>query len=379
MRLLIAFHLLAIAAAQEEHGAVGSVAPGEPTEPVDTEDEGSQQEGDPYVPPILPTQQEMPPAVDVVEPVRIVQQSQCLLDSAQTVSDALDASMFIWAAVARCGRNGEALKCSINVASAIQSVTSMTVILVKGLAQCGDVKTENQQCGISAGQMVQKVAGLTSKAGGIAQECMPHPSLPNNWGQGPAILCAVDVKDAAKNVFVVTKALLGLERNCNEDTNGRKPMRCATNALRVVSAFAGVGQYLAGAMAQCEADPGAINDKMARCAQETIGFTEQLSKIAQEGLEMARKCNQPAPQEPVLPPISTVPPTGEELIKEDEMGIEPERLYSAKKAALGQSVMAGSVNVLLAAFLPVTAIVGFVGGRFYGNRRTTQTREYNEI
>jgi len=35
-----------------------------------------------------------------------------------------------------------------------------------------------------------------------------------------------------------------------------------------------------------------------------------------------------------------------------------------------------SANLILGAFLPVTAIVGFIGGRLYAGRRSQQTREF---
>jgi len=57
--------------------------------------------------------------------------------------------------------------------------------------------------------------------------------------------------------------------------------------------------------------------------------------------------------------------------------LETSRLYSREAKQVSAGINA---NVLLAAFLPVTAIVGFVGGRVYGSRRTTHgTREMSPM
>merc|ERR1711939_867711 len=106
---------------------------------------------------------------------------------------------------------------------------------------------------------------------------------------GEPVFCAVNVKDALKNLFELVKAFLQTGRQCNDETKARQPMRCASNALKIISGFAGIGQYLAGAIGTCEPNPAL--HKGSRCAQASIGLVEQLNDVAERGMDLARKCN----------------------------------------------------------------------------------------
>merc|ERR1712072_808825 len=94
------------------------------------------------------------------------------------------------------------------------------------------------------------------------------------------------------------------------------------------------------------------------------------------GVELSKECEpsrrrrkSPAPA-PVTAPVTVVE-------------VQVPRLYSNEENDDGKKKQDDasapiSVNLMLGAFLPVTAIVGFVGGRVFANRRsrTTQTREF---
>merc|ERR1712194_554760 len=92
--------------------------------------------------------------------------------------------------------------------------------------------------------------------------------------------------------------------------------------------------------------------------------------VAKAGVDMGRECEEEP--EPAAPPAKKAAPPAVDMLATS-------RLYSEKKKdAKDQTAIGASANLLLAAFLPVTAIVGFVGGRFYANRRasTEQAREF---
>jgi hypothetical protein len=292
-----------------------------------------------------------------VEP-RLEQQGNCLVDSAEAISDLMDSSMFIWASVARCGHKGELIKCEINVASAMRSVNSMINVILKALDQCGDLQTAHKQCGLAASTLTKATAGLTAASGGIVQKCFDGKAHGNNWNHQEPAMCVVDIKNTAKSLFKVIKAFLKLKDNCND----KDSRACASNSLKIVAAFAGMGEYLAGAIGQCS--PNGM--KHARCAQESQRLTQEMLKVAQTGLDLSKACEEvPEPAAPVI----TTP--GVQLLA-------PARLYAKDNGPKGQAASALSTNFLLAAFLPVTAIVSFVGGRFYANRGSSmeQARDF---
>ena len=79
------------------------------------------------------------------------------------------------------------------------------------------------------------------------------------------------------------------------------------------------------------------------------------------GIDLSKACEAPAPAVVALP----------EVVEE-----QVPRLY--EQNAQEVNIASVSPNLMLGAFLPVTAIVSFVGGRFYANRqaRVEQTREF---
>jgi hypothetical protein len=263
----------------------------------------------------------------------------------------MDSSMFIWASIARCGHTGEMVKCEINVASAIQSVNSMINVILKALNKCGDIHTEKPQCGIAASVLTKSTAGLAAASGGIIQKCFQAPPHGNNWNHQEPAMCVVDIKNTAKNLFKTIKAFMKLKHNCDDQSS----RACESNALKIVAAFAGMGEYLAGALGQCSPNHMAG----ARCAQESTRLTQHLMKVSQAGVDLSKQCeDKPAPPSPPPPP----PPPAVQVVAP--------RLYS-QEGAKNESAMGASANFVLAAFLPVTGIVAFVGGRVYGNRRNS--------
>lgn len=272
----------------------------------------------------------------------------CAVDGAEAVSDALDASMFIWASIARCGKSGEMVKCEIGVSSVITSLNSMVNVLLSALDKCGELNTVNKECGLAVSKLSKHAGGITSSGGGIAQKCVQGPAHGLNWNHGDAAQCVVNTKNTAKSLFKVVKAFLKLERSgaCEAgDTSA-----CAENALKIVGAFAGVGEYLAGSVGKCSPRG---EYKGSTCGEQATRLVQQLTLFSERAIDVSGACSNFT---------NIVEPT------------EP-RLYSVQGKQVGFGNAAGFTNTVVAAFLPLSAIVAFFGGRFYGGRvqRTEET------
>lgn len=287
------------------------------------------------------------------------QTGTCMVDGAEAVSDALDASMFIWASIARCGKAGEVTKCEISVSSAITSVNSMVNVILAAVDKCGALNTANKECGLAVSTLTKHIGGITSSSGGIAQKCFqgaaPHGL---NWNHNAPAQCVVDVKNTAKSLFKVIKSFMHLEKDqscAKGDSNA-----CATNALQIVGAFAGIGEYLSGAVGKCSASnshTGSI------CAQQATRLVQQLTEFSERAVDVSEACK---------PGGSAALEASDEIPAGDDIVEEP-RLYSVQGKQVGAPGL--SSNMILAAFLPVTAIVGFAGGRYFGGRHVRETRQ----
>jgi len=169
------------------------------------------------------------------------------------------------------------------------------------------------------------------------------------------VMCTIDLKNTLKQLF---KAIKGI-REAHEDCEHEDKRFCAATATDIVSSFAGMGGYLAGAVGQCRrTDPKVKNadTKTELCVQASNDLVHHLMEVAESGIQLSQKCEAKPPPAPApAPRVTSVV----------DIQMPTPRLYEEK----GQIMANSSFNLILGAFLPVTAIVGFVGGRFYANRR----------
>jgi hypothetical protein len=270
----------------------------------------------------------------------------CLVDSGEAVSDAMDASLFIWAASKRCGKSGETVKCEIDVTSAIKSVNSMANVVLKAIDKCSGLHAENKECGLTASKLSEDTAALAASAGEIAQKCPKEPAK-HPVVLGPVaspVMCTIDLKNTAKSLFSGIKPLLKVQKQCKD----MESTKCLTNILQIVAAFSGMGEYLAGAVGQCKRSAGkSHNARDALCAQAVTSLIQHASKVSERGLDMSKACK------------ASPAPFVEQHVK----------LYTKEHQDAGTPMMSVA-NIALCAFLPLTAVVGFFGGRFYFNQQS---------
>jgi len=274
---------------------------------------------------------------------------ECLIDGMGAVDDAMDAAMFMWAAIDRCGKAGEEIKCSVGILSSVQSITGMTNVIMKALHKCGDYTNANAKCTTAAMRLTKASAGVGATAANVAQHC-EKPNATNagtasaiangNFKQQDPTECIMDMKDTLKNLFKVISHLLKTNNKCQQGSQ-----HCAANAMAVVGALTGMGGYIAGAVGHCS-PPNTVAGSV--CSEASLQLVEDLSKIGEAGVQLHEHC-----------------------------GLASSRLYSEIQANKVQSKSGFSTtNVLLAAFVPVTAIASFVGGRFLKSQEPARAREY---
>jgi len=276
----------------------------------------------------------------------IEEQGACIVNGGAAVSDAVDSALFIWAASKRCGKKGEMIKCEVDVSSSIKSINAMINVIVRTVDQCGALNTPRKKCGLAAGKLTQHSAGLTAQLGMLSQKCFTQDGNKGSGFKGVAapVMCTIDLKDMAKNLFDSTNRFQTLKPNCEKGQ-----MECAQNGLRAAGALAGLGQYLAGASGQCQraANAGHKVTKENLCAQASLGLIEYLSKVANDALELSRECAVDLVEVEQQPPGFAT-------------GFQ-HRLYEGKTAE--KNGFGFTLNLVLGALLPAAAVVGFVGGK----------------
>jgi len=222
---------------------------------------------------------------------------------------------------------------------------------------------------MAASRLTRGVAGITAASAGVYEKCHALTVGQGAWLHAAPIQCVVGLKSTAKALFKAIKALLKTKKKCKH-SDSRK---CASNALQIVGAFAGLGQYLSMTLGHCTHE---LNENHLGCAEFANMLANKLAKVAEGGVELSKECEpsrrRRRKSSPYVPPPP--PPTVVE--------VQVPRLYSNEENDDGKKKDEASapisMNLMLGAFLPVTAIVGFVGGRVFATRssRMTQTREF---
>lgn len=314
----------------------------------------------------------------------------CVLDGSEAVNEMMDAGVFGWAASQRCTaqyiKNANAVRCEMDVASAAEAVNRMVNIILRAVKTCGLVSTD--PCGVAASKLTAHFEGIAASSGGVVQECRNPlqtklkltmrdslrangagmPLTDPHFPQGEQTICAVDLKDSMAQVFQVSVAVSKAKKNCDAK-NGK----CAYDAMDIISAFAGMGKYLMGAIGHCGAVNLPVKDFPLTCSEHIAGLTRGVMGFAADADDLWNACSSGSSgKSSFVPPPAPAP---------EEVIIVPAaapRLYaSADKDCKGDDCNheSSALNVALTALLPVAAVVGFVAGR----RKRSTLHNHQEI
>jgi hypothetical protein len=315
--------------------------------------------------------------------------TKCALNGARAVDDMLDSAVYIMASIVRCdksnGIEADAIRCSLDISSAIESVNGMVNVILKAVDKCGKLKTDNHKCGLAVGVLIEGYAGLAAASSGIVAKCPNalnhfHPletvgqamnnaaasaGHNNNWGHGNAIAtlpgqaagnanfvnlqggaalgqCIVNVKNTMKSLFKAIARIMTIKHNCKDPES----KHCAHNSLKIMSGFIGMGEFLSGAIGKCTPMESAENYKTksdAICAQYSLKLVHQLGVVDRASIQMSKDC--------------------------ELTGAQRARLYAEEQEDVDTSDRAAPVSLGLVALFPICAVLAFVAGSRFAKTR----------
>jgi hypothetical protein len=271
----------------------------------------------------------------------------CAIDGAGAIDSTINAAIYMWASTARCAKGGaheNDIKCTIDIASAVKSVNDMVNIIVGAVEKCGDVNTANAGCGEAAGGLTSAAAGLTAASANVASWVKDKAT------GGDAVIdgsvtnlgkCIINTKSTANGLFQAAASIQAAQKGCGE---GAKEDVCAVDALQIVSVLSGLGSAIAGSVSHCSHSGNAD----ASMSSGILNLVSALDAVASAGIKISQKCE-----------------------------VSDARLFeieSGKASATANN----SLSLVLAALLPVAAVLSFVAGRRM-SRKTQATRDIEEM
>jgi hypothetical protein len=302
----------------------------------------------------------------------LVQAEYCALDGARAVDDMLDAATYIWASTQRCNTTtgntqSDTTLCTLDVSAAIESVNGMVNVILKAVQKCGHLESESAQCGLAVGVLTRSFAGLAAAGSGIAAKCQSTPKQPLVYNVASTVTqsqqsalasaqaaaqahqnqllgtqmasfgqCIVDIKDLTKSLFKAMKRIMTMKQSCADGTP-----HCAHNTLKLVASLGAMGQYLSNAVGRCSPATVANTKRTydAECAGEVSHLVRHVSNVGRASVDLQQNCN-----------------------------IGAERLYQIEHGEV-ENQSSNSVTLGLAAMLPLTAVLSFVGGSRFAKTR----------
>jgi hypothetical protein len=241
----------------------------------------------------------------------------------------------------------------MDIASAAQSVTNMVDVIAKAVKDCTGLHSQSYECGMAVGGLVSASAGLASGTAGIFKDCPKNATLA--IGTQPLNLtfndltatgkCVVDAKDIVTSLMGAVSDFSKVAKDCQAGTKD-----CAINALSTIGAISEIGSGIAGIVNDCQVMGNALSlgNKDARCVKATSTVVADLSLIGAAGVNIAKKCKV----------------SGEVVSK---------RLYELEAAETRSPQ--NSMVFVLAACIPLAAVLSFVGGARFAKRRTERNTQ----
>lgn len=252
--------------------------------------------------------------------------------------------------------------CAMDVSAAIEAVNAMVNVILKAVEDCEGLQGENEKCGLAVGVLTKSFAGLAAASSGVAAKCaykldflVQQPGITTGTSalasaakQASFGACLVDVKDTTKSLFKATKRILTVKDNCD----GEHARHCAHNALKIVASFSAMGEYLAGAIGRCSA-PIKANTKLredAECSEHALELVRHIHNVGRASVDLNKYCE-----------------------------VSAERLYQLENGVEMPNTTSSSVTFALAALLPITAVLSFVGGSRFAKSRVQPHESLVEV
>jgi hypothetical protein len=148
--------------------------------------------------------------------------------------------------------------------------------------------------------------------------------------------CVVDIKDLTKSLFKAMKRIMTIKESCADGTT-----HCAHNTLKLVASLGAIGQYMSNAVGRCSPNTVANAKRItnATCASEVLHLVRHVSNVGRASVDLQQNCD-----------------------------IGAERLYQIEHGDV-ENQSSNSVTLGLAAMLPLTAVLSFVGGSRFAKTR----------
>jgi len=301
----------------------------------------------------------------------------CGMDISGGAADLLQVGLGLWSAVKICetaekGSETNKMACVADISGIVASLTNIGQYIIGIMESCGGKVSLNDHCARASLVLAGAISGAAGTSTSLSAGCGNVQEFKISTQAANGASCVVDVRSTVQSLLKTIMSLVSIKRNCDISAE-----QCSTSGAHLVASLAGLAQFVLAATGDCAGKLVAG----AACASDVAKLVSSLSTTVAAATDTEMACNPNAPTPGPAAVQVLVQPDGTETspagvmtsaqaaaIAEMKKKLNNfQRLYqpTAEKApALDEeSHSLFSSTALLAGFMPLLVIMGFLAGR----------------
>lgn len=330
------------------------------------------------------------PAVPARRNLAIADPASCAMDVSAGVADLAQVGLGMWSAVKICktaphGSETNKIACTADVLGVVSSLTNVGQYIIGALESCAGVVKLSDTCSrnslILAGAISGGAGSSTALSAGCASVNAFKESSRNQAFNGAS--CIIDMRSSMQGLLKIIMSLVAVKQQCSIS-----PEHCASSTAHIVASLANLAKFALSAAGDCA---GQVPTGAA-CGLDIASLVASLSTTASAATNVELACNPNAPTHAppavnvvvqtdgtIALPSGTMTGSQASVIAEMRANISNfQRLYrtpSQEALDLDETrQMPFSSTTVLAGFIPLMAIMGFLAGKRAGGGGKEQRR-----
>jgi len=301
----------------------------------------------------------------------------CGMDISGGAADLLQVGLGLWSAVKVCetaekGSDANKMACVADISGIVASLTNIGQYIIGIMESCGGKVSLNDHCARASLVLAGAISGAAGTSTALSAGCgnVQEFKLTTQVANGAS--CVVDVRSTVQSLLKTIMSLVAIKKNCDVSAE-----QCSTSGAHLVASLAGLAEFVLAATGDCAGKLVAG----AACASDVAKLVSSLSTTVAAATDTEMACNPNAP--------TPGPAAVEVLVQPDGTKTSPQGVMtSAQAAAIAEmkkklnnfqrlyqptaertpaldeeSHSLFSSTAVLAGFMPLLVIMGFLAGR----------------
>jgi len=299
------------------------------------------------------------------------------MDISGGAADLLQVGLGLWSAVKVCetaekGDQTNKMACVADISGIVASLTNVGQYIIGIMESCAGKVSLSDHCSRASLVLAGSISGAAGTSTSLSAGCGNVQKFKMTTQAANGASCVVDVRSTVQSLLKTIMSLVSIKKKCDVSAE-----QCSTSGAHLVASLAGLAEFVLAATGDCAGKllPGAA------CGSDVASLVSSLSTVVAAATDTEMACNPNAPTPGPTAVEVMVQPDGTKTAPQGVMTSAQaaaiaemkkklnnfQRLYqpSVEKAPVldGESHSLFSSTAVLAGFMPLLVIMGFLAGR----------------